>query len=493
MMSNRVSFRSIVISALLSLSLPITAFSEGVFLRTAQPVDDDFRGYCIDVAGYGENINLDAALRVHTCKYGVEGNEDMLFEWIAPDRVRMSEYDVCIAANEISEGEELFVQSCSGVEEQSWALTPEGMLTPTSRPDLCLTLADERRPAGAPSWLSPVYHAREISLESCDKSIQARQQLRWAIGTEQELSYANQVGDDMPPDLAAAIKRVTEEGVASSATSPLYANQARVYELEELEVVENLAYGPHERHVLDVHTDRFRRSDVPLMPVVMYFHGGGFVRGNRSASRNVSDYFASLGLVGVNATYRLAPEAKWPDGANDIGAAVAWVKDNISEYGGDPNQIFVVGKSAAAAHAATYVFRPDVLEPGTPAAAGVIMVSGTYGANTTNPSEGRIAYFGDDFSRWPEISTTGNVERVDIPVMFSVSEFDNPGTQASLVKLMGEVTEKQNGRMPRVIQLIGHNHYSPNPSIGTQDTQLSSAILEFVRSTAAARQRMTAR
>ena len=77
--------------------------------------------------------------------------------------------------------------------------------------------------------------------------------------------------------------------------------------------------------------------------------------------------------------------------------------------------------------------------------------------------------------------------------MFSVSEFDNPGTQASLVKLMGEVTEKQNGRMPRVIQLIGHNHYSPNPSIGTQDTQLSSAILEFVRSTTAARQRMTAR
>ena len=71
----------------------------------------------------------------------------------------------------------------------------------------------------------------------------------------------------------------------------------------------------------------------------------------------MADYFASLGLVGVNATYRLAPEAKFPDGANDIGAAVAWVKDNIAEYGGDPNQVFVIGKSAAASHAATYAFR----------------------------------------------------------------------------------------------------------------------------------------
>ena len=498
MSSKNISFGSIGVFALMCVSLPITAFSEGAFLRNAQPLDDEFRGYCLDVAGAAAHLNLDAALQTHTCKYS-EGNEDQLFEWVLPNKVHMPEYDLCLAVDEIAEGGKFFVQSCSDAEEQSWILTPDGMLSPTSGLDLCLTLASERRHAGTPAWVSPVFHVREVSLAPCDTSAQAHQQLRWALETEQELSYAHQVGDDMPPELAEIIKRVTEQGIASSATSPLYADQARVYELSELEVVKNLAYGPHERHVLDVHTDKFRRTGAEpggpgiLMPVVMYFHGGGFVRGNRDSSRNVSDYFASLGLVGVNATYRLAPEAKWPDGANDIGAAVAWVKENISEYGGDPNQIFVVGKSAAAAHAATYVFRPAVLEPGTPTVAGVIMVSGTYGANTTNPSEGRIAYFGDDFSRWPEISTIGNVESVDIPVMFSISEFDNPGTQTSLINLMSEITEKHNGRMPRVVQLIGHNHYSPNPSIGTQDTQLSSAILEFVRSAAAAHQRMTAR
>ena len=79
--------------------------------------------------------------------------------------------------------------------------------------------------------------------------------------------------------------------------------------------------------------------------------------------------------------------------------------------------------------------------------------------------------------------TIGNVERTGIPVMFTVSEFDNNGTEASMVELVAEVTAKQ-GNMPRVVQLIGHNHYSPNPSIGTQDTQLSAAILQFVRSIA---------
>jgi hypothetical protein len=276
---------------------------------------------------------------------------------------------------------------------------------------------------------------------------------------------AKQVGDEMPTKLSSAIKRVTEQGIHSSATRPLYNDQSKAYDLEQIDVARNLSYGAHERHVLDVHTHKSRSLDT-LMPVIVYFHGGGFVRGDKDGNRNVSDYFASLGLVGVNATYRLAPEAKWPDGANDMGAAVAWIK--------------------------TYVFRPDVLNTGIPAAAGVIMVSGTYGADTANPGENRIAYFGGDLSRWPEISTIGNVSRVDIPVMMTISEFDNEASQASMAALVGEYTEKS-GQLPRVVQLMGHNHYSPNPSIGTQDTQLSAAILQFVHSVVGNQALLTAR
>ena len=47
--------------------------------------------------------------------------------------------------------------------------------------------------------------------------------------------------------------------------------------------------------------------------------------------------------------------------------------------------------------------------------------------------------------------------------------------------------------MPRVVQLIGHNHYSPNLSIGAQDIQLSATILQFIRATVAGRKQMAAR
>ena len=120
------------------------------------------------------------------------------------------------------------------------------------------------------------------------------------------------------------------------------------------------------------------------------------------------------------------------------------------------------------------------------------MVSGTYGADTTNPSEGRLAYFGEDFGRWPQFSTLGNIERVNIPVMFTISELDSARRQAALATIVSEVTQKH-GQLPRVVQLVGHNHYSPNPSIGTRDTQLSAAILHFVHSIAESQQRMSAR
>ena len=465
----------------LGMVLPVAALSEGAFLRNLHTLDDESRGYCLDVVGAGQNINREAPLGTRTCKY--ERNYvDQLFEWGSPDKLLVPEYGLCVAADQIDEGSQLFVQDCADAPEQSWTLTPDGLLKPASRPDLCLTLADERGLANSPSWLAMVYHGRTVSLAPCADSALALQQFRWAHTDEQKRRDADLLGDRMPAELAASIRRVSEQGVAAAETSGLYADQPRTYGLDEIEVTGNIAYGPHERNLLDVHIDT-RRNDADPKPVVMYFHGGGFVRGNKDGNRNVADYFASLGLVGVNATYRLVPDAQWPDGANDVGDAVAWVKDNIADYGGDPGMIFVIGKSAAAAHAATYAFRPDVLKPGTPAAAGVILISGGYGADTDRASEARLAYFGEDLSRWPEISTIGNVERTDIPVMFTISEFDNAGTEASMVELVAEVTARQ-GRMPRVVQLIGHNHYSPNPSIGTQDTQLSAAILQFVRSIA---------
>jgi triacylglycerol lipase len=227
------------------------------------------------------------------------------------------------------------------------------------------------------------------------------------------------------------------------------------------------------------------------MPVVDYVHGGGFVLGNRHSSRNVSDYFACLGLVGVNITYRLAPEAKWPAGSRDVAQAVDWVRANIREYNGDPEQIYVIGKSAGAFHVAEFALRPSIAGDNGPAVAGVVLVSGTYVADNSSPSESRIDYFGEDLARWPDISILGNIERAEIPLLLSISDFDSDTTKASFAELVQTLTVDYK-RMPRTVQLIGHDHYAPNPSIGTVDTQLSAEILQLIRSTAGVHQQMTA-
>ena len=155
-MSNKnLSLKLTTAFALVAISLPVTGLAQGAFLKNTQVIDDDPRGYCIDVPGPPSNIRLDAPLQVHTCKYG-EANEDQHFEWAAPDKMHMPRYDVCLTAENVREDAQLFVQSCANAAEQSWVLTPAGRLSPTSRPDLCVTLADERRPAGSPSWISPV-------------------------------------------------------------------------------------------------------------------------------------------------------------------------------------------------------------------------------------------------------------------------------------------------------------------------------------------------
>jgi triacylglycerol lipase len=203
----------------------------------------------------------------------------------------------------------------------------------------------------------------------------------------------------------------------------------------------------------------------------MYFHGGGYVRGSKENSRNVGEYFASIGLVGVSATYRLAPEIQWPEGANDVGAAVQWVKDNISEYGGDPDRIVVIGKSAGGGHVATYALRPEVLNQDFARAAGVILLSSNLGS-------GAADYFEvDDGS--DSKAVLGNVSKVDMDIMLTTAEFDSYEMVANSLALANELASKHD-YLARVRQLPGHNHYSPNISIGTSDRLLSDEILDFV-------------
>ena len=473
------------LSTLIALSVvvlnPAPGYADAGLLRTIHTLDDA-RGYCLDIRGEGATLQLDNPMQAHTCKYGGP-IDDQRFERAANGAIRAPMYDRCLAVASLEPGAGLLMRPCAPAPTQQWSMA-WGRISPASRPDLCVSLSVEKgQPAGTPVLISPVYHRRDVVLDRCDDAREGTQSFRWSSPTERGLSSAEITRNGMPPDVAKQLADLKSAGNANAETYKVYASQPRIYEASEIKVARNIAYGPHERQQIDVHTATVRRSPRPV-PMIAVFHGGGLIGGSRANTTTVADFVASIGWVGVNAGYRLAPDSKWPEGARDVGAVVTWLRDHAAEYNGDPNQIFVVGVSTGSLHAATYVFRPELLPPGTARAAGAILVSGPYTFDFSAPTKGELAYFGEDKARWPQMVVPGNVTRADIPVLMTTAEWDDPRYLGPQAQLYSELVEKHQAR-PRYRQSLGHNHVSQLLSMGTVDTSVSREILDFIDRTIA--------
>ena len=82
-------------------------------------------------------------------------------------------------------------------------------------------------------------------------------------------------------------------------------------------------------------------------PVLLYFHGGAWVMGDkREQGIPMLEHLAERGYVCVTANYALSPKARWPRHVLDCKLALAWVKQHIADYGGDPGLVFLSGGSA---------------------------------------------------------------------------------------------------------------------------------------------------
>ncbi len=77
-------------------------------------------------------------------------------------------------------------------------------------------------------------------------------------------------------------------------------------------------------------------------PVIVYYHGGGWVVGNIETHDDVARYLAKAsGGIVVSVDYRLAPEDPFPAAVDDAYAALQWVSENAESLGGDPSRITV--------------------------------------------------------------------------------------------------------------------------------------------------------
>ena len=83
----------------------------------------------------------------------------------------------------------------------------------------------------------------------------------------------------------------------------------------------------------------WRKGDGKAAPVLIFFYGGGWVKGSADEYGWAARAYASKGFVVVVPDYRKVPQARFPAFVQDAADAVRWTRDNIAKFGGDPDQI----------------------------------------------------------------------------------------------------------------------------------------------------------
>ncbi|BBZ34020.1 flavin-containing monooxygenase [Mycolicibacterium confluentis] len=129
----------------------------------------------------------------------------------------------------------------------------------------------------------------------------------------------------------------------------------------------------------------YRPASAGPHPVLVYFHGGGWVLGDaRSDDPLCRDLCVRTDAVVVSVDYRHGPEHRFPAAIEDSFAAVRWAAENAAELGGTPGPIAVAGWSAGAGNAA--VVCQLARDAGGPEIAVQVLVAPVADADTDRPS-----------------------------------------------------------------------------------------------------------
>ena len=112
---------------------------------------------------------------------------------------------------------------------------------------------------------------------------------------------------------------------------------------------------------LDIY--RPRGVDLTNAPVLVQVHGGAWTIGDKSQQGLLlMNRMAARGWICVAMNYRLAPKHPFPAQIVDVKKAIAWTREHVAEYGGDPSYLVVTGGSAGGHLAALAALTPDVEE-----------------------------------------------------------------------------------------------------------------------------------
>jgi acetyl esterase/lipase len=226
------------------------------------------------------------------------------------------------------------------------------------------------------------------------------------------------------------------------------------------------------------------------VPVVMWIHGGGWRRGDKTGA-NVERKVAwaeSLGAALVSVNYRLStPDSgvMWPDHGDDVAAAVAWVQTDGAAVGLDPDHLVLVGHSAGA-HLVSIVGTDPALLAGAgadPLGIDCVVALDVDFDLTDAAGQALITNaFGTDQEVLAAASPPIQVERNGAPSapFFVVTR----GGAQRIAKAQGFVDViNDSGGSAQLLDATGYSHEEVSSQLGAPaDTRVTPPVTDFVRS-----------
>jgi acetyl esterase len=183
-------------------------------------------------------------------------------------------------------------------------------------------------------------------------------------------------------------------------------------------------------------------ADRELLPIVIYYHGGGFVVGDLDTHDAIARYYCKhADAVVINVDYRLAPEHRFPTAVDDAYAALTWAVEQAQELQGDPQRIAVAGDSAGGNLAA--VVCQLARERRGPHIAFQALVYPTVDFDLTASYPSRAQFGGGDYflsnrdMEWFRSQYLADADQVDDPRVSPLRQADVSGLPPALIVTAG--------------------------------------------------------
>ncbi len=247
----------------------------------------------------------------------------------------------------------------------------------------------------------------------------------------------------------------------------------------------DLAYSPGrtELNSLDIYAPKSGEKH----PVVIFVHGGNYNSGDKRTS--VYDKpiaFTSNGFVFVSIDYRLSPKVRYPAHVQDVAKSIAWVRQNVNRYGGNPNRLYLMGHSAGAQLAALVSTDGRFLAAEglklTCLSGVVLLDGGTYDLTSTarfsQKHDMLFAAFGKDPHVWWQASPLNNIsEGKGIPPFFILYK---SGRRDGWAQSQAFSNALRNAGVRTVLKSFNKSHAALNEQIGGSQDIPTKEVLEFL-------------